>query len=131
MLISLNIDFKKRRISLIRKNYIILVIIGVFYISVLCLHGQKSSILDEKIVRAIESEISGGRAYGHVVNLSGWPKNRPEKEYKEAFYEYLYDVSLNNPRLTYDLLERRECKRYLAESRFQKIRQEAFNHYID
>jgi len=29
----------------------------------------------------LANEISGEEAFQHVVNLSGWPKNRPEEEY--------------------------------------------------
>jgi len=52
--------------------------------------GQEKSLLPKDLLDHLASEISGEEAFEHVVNLSGWPKNRTEKEYKDTFYEATY-----------------------------------------
>jgi hypothetical protein len=52
--------------------------------------GQEKYLLSKDLLELLASEISGEEAFEHVINLSGWPKNRTEKEYKETFYEAVY-----------------------------------------
>jgi len=52
--------------------------------------GQGKYLLPKDLLDLLASEISGEEAFEHVINLSGWPKNRAEKEYKDTFYEAQY-----------------------------------------
>jgi len=54
------------------------------------LNGQEYKLLPRDLLNLLSTEISGGTAYGHVVNLSGWAKNRPAEEYTGMFYETKY-----------------------------------------
>jgi len=51
---------------------------------------QGKYLLPHDLLNLLASEISGEEAFEHVINLSGWPKNRAEKEYKDTFYEAAY-----------------------------------------
>jgi len=58
--------------------------------------GQGNSLLPEKWLELLANEISGEEAFEHVANLSGWPRNRSENEYKNTFYESRYILGRAN-----------------------------------
>lgn len=62
----------------------------IFQAFTFLLNAQDSKLFSREFLDLLNNEISGEIAYGHVVNLSGWPKNRPAKEYTDLFYETKY-----------------------------------------
>jgi aminopeptidase YwaD len=68
---------------------------------------KKLSFLPDDLLGLLNEEISGEEAFRHVVSLSGWPRNRPEKEYEDTFYEAQYvlerasDYYLENTQVEY------------------------------
>jgi len=68
------------------------IILGLFILPVITrpLEVGESPLLSKDLLDLLRMEISGETAFGHVVNLSGWPKNRPAEEYTGLFYETKY-----------------------------------------
>lgn len=78
-------------------------------------------------------------AYAKILELD--PMNRDVRYLRavalasageaEPFYDVVSDLSLDDPRLTCEVLDRPESRHYLAASRFRRLRDEARAHAID
>ncbi|MBN1222729.1 MAG: DUF4910 domain-containing protein [Candidatus Aminicenantes bacterium] len=71
-----------------RKGFVIFFVFLAF--STQAAVARDTFLLPKGLLELLASEISGEEAFEHVVNLSGWPKNRSEEEYKKTFYEAKY-----------------------------------------
>jgi tetratricopeptide (TPR) repeat protein len=49
----------------------------------------------------------------------------------DLFYQYVYELSLTDPRIAFDILQRAESKPYLSEARFRRVYQDALGQYLD
>lgn len=79
-----------------------------FFLAAQAIAQEKSlSFLPHDLLALLAEEISGEEAFRHVVSLSGWPRNRPDTEYKDTFYEARYvlerasDYHLENTQVEY------------------------------